>query len=52
MIELVSTSRQPAIMVWGLIWVTPNGGVGRSPLVIMQWDETAARNGYSAWLYI
>jgi transposase len=52
MIEPVSTGRQPAIMVWGSIWVTPNGGVGRSPLVIMQRDETAARNGYSAWSYI
>ena len=36
-------------MVWGAIWLTPNGRVGRSPLIIMERDP--AKNGYSANSY-
>ena len=39
-------------MVWGAIWLTPNGRVGRSPLIIMERDPDAAKNGYSASSYI
>ena len=38
-------------MVWGAIWLTPNGRVGRSPLIIMERDPDAAKNGYSASSY-
>lgn len=34
------------IMVWGAIWKG-----GRSHLVVMIWDETSRRNGYTSWSY-
>ncbi|KAH7394666.1 hypothetical protein BKA66DRAFT_598773 [Pyrenochaeta sp. MPI-SDFR-AT-0127] len=52
MVEDVSTARQPARMVWASIWMTPRGKLGRSPLVIMDRDSSAARNGYTARSYI
>ena len=39
-------------MVWGCIWVTSNGRVGRSELIIMERDSQAARQGYTAQSYI
>ena len=39
-------------MVWGAIWVTSNGRVGRSELIIMERDQTAQRSGYSANSYV
>ena len=38
-------------MVWGVIWLTPNSRVERSPLIIMERDPDAAKNGYSASSY-
>src|SRR5437868_5979736 len=51
MIEEVSSARQPACMVWGAIWMTGGSRVGRSPLVVMTRDSSAARTGYTAWSY-
>ncbi len=39
-------------MVWASIWVTRNGRVGRSPLIIMERDPDSPRNGYSAKSYL
>lgn len=52
MIEAVPTGRQPACMVWASIWIGRGGVLGRSPLVIMQRDETRRRAGYTAWSYL
>ena len=38
-------------MVWGSIWCTPGGRVGRSPLVVMVRDPDAPRRGYSSLSY-
>jgi len=38
-------------MVWGAIWLTPNGRVKKSPLIIMERDPDTAKNGYSASSY-
>jgi transposase len=38
-------------MVWGSIWITPGGRVGRSPLVIMERDYTSPGHGYTSWSY-
>ena len=48
----VSTSRPPAQMVWGAIWLDKRGRPRRSPLVIMERDPDAPRNGYTARSYI
>jgi transposase len=47
----VSTAQGKQQMVWASIWITPGGRVGRSPLVIMERDYTAARHGYTGWSY-
>jgi transposase len=39
-------------MVWGTIWVTPNGRVGRSPLIIMSRDFASKKHGYSGRSYM
>jgi transposase len=46
--------RMPSMsqMVWGCIWVTRNGRVGRSELVIMERDPNAPSQGYSAMSYL
>jgi hypothetical protein len=49
MITEVSTSRPPAQMVWGAIWLDERGRPRRSPLVIMDRDPG---NGYTARSYI
>ena len=36
----------------GYNWITPGGRAGRSPLVIMDRDTSARRNGYTARSYI
>jgi transposase len=47
-----SSSSQPKQqMVWGSVWCTPEGRVGRSPLVIMTRDFSAKRHGYTSWSY-
>lgn len=51
MVEEFGTGKQPGRMVWGAIWMTPEGEAGRSPLVIMTRDSSAKRNGYTAWSY-
>ncbi len=51
-VEEVKTSRQPARMVWGAIWIEEGGGVGRSDLIIMARDTTSLGKGYTAWSYI
>jgi len=38
-------------MVWAYFWVTPNGKVGRSPLIIIEQDSDAKRNGYTSSSY-
>jgi hypothetical protein len=52
MIQEKDMSKGLRQMVWGAIWLTPNSRVGRSPLIIMERDPNAAKNGYSASLYI
>ena len=52
MIEPVSTARQPGRMVWGAIWMSPSGVVGRSPLVIMTRDISRRRQGYTTTSYL
>jgi transposase len=39
-------------MVWGAIWITPNGRVGRSPLIIMSRDFASKKCGYSGQSYV
>jgi hypothetical protein len=51
MVEEHSTSNAKQQMVWGAIWCTAGGRIGRSPLVLMTRDSSAKRNGYSAWSY-
>lgn len=45
------SSRPKQQIVWGLIWCTPGGRVGRSPLVVMVRDPDAPRRGYSSLSY-
>jgi transposase len=52
MITERSTSRGPQQMVWACIYIDSRGRTRRSPLVIMQRDVNAARNGYTADSYI
>ncbi|KAI1676085.1 hypothetical protein KJE20_14324, partial [Pyrenophora tritici-repentis] len=52
MIEPVATRRQLARMVWGAIWMSAGGQIGRSPLVMMTRDASANRRGYTARSYI
>jgi len=52
MVEEVTTSRQPARMVWASISLTPGGRVWRSPLVVMTRDPAAPQHGYTAQSYI
>ena len=52
MIQEKDTLKGLRQMVWGAIWLTPNGRVGRSPLIIIERDPDAAKNGYSASSYI
>jgi transposase len=47
MITEKDTSNALIQMVWGSIWITPNGRIGRSPLIIMERDPLAKRNGYT-----
>jgi transposase len=51
MITEVPTSRRPAQMVWGCIWLDSQGRSRRSDLVIIERDPDAAHNGYSAQSY-
>ena len=51
MIQEKDTSKGLRQMVWGAIWLTPNGRVGRSPLIIIERDPDAAKNRYSASSY-
>ena len=51
MVDERTTLRSKSQMVWGSIWVTPGGRVGRSPLVIMDRDYTSPKSGYTAWSY-
>jgi transposase len=51
MIVEKETSKKMSQMVWGAIWVTPNGRVGRSPLIIMERDFESKKNGYSGRSY-
>jgi transposase len=52
MIQEKEKSKRPSQMVWGAIWVTRNGRVGRSELVIMPRDPQSKRGGYSANSYM
>jgi hypothetical protein len=52
MLQTVSTSRNPAQMVWASIWLDKRGRARRSPLVILERDSNAPRGGYSAQGYI
>jgi transposase len=52
MITEHSTSRAPAQMVWGAIWLDERGRPRRSPLVIMDRDSDAPHNGYTSQSYI
>jgi hypothetical protein len=52
MITEKEKAKRMSQMVWGMIWVTPNGHVGRSELVIMERDFTAKKHGYSGDSYI
>jgi hypothetical protein len=51
MITEKGTSKAPTQMVWGSIWITPNGCVGTSPLIIMERDTSAKCNSYTAQSY-
>jgi len=51
MVEEKSTGRPPQQMVWGQIWIDARGRVRRGPLVIMERDPDAPRNGYTSWSY-
>lgn len=52
MVEEVPTGQQPARMVWGAIWLTDEGEVRRSQLVIMIRDPRSQGKGYTSWSYI
>jgi transposase len=52
MISALPTSRNPAQMVWGSIWLDERGRPRRSKLVIMERDPDAARSGNSSQSYI
>jgi transposase len=52
MISALPTSRKPAQMVWGAIWLDERGRPRRSKLVIMERDPDAPRCGYSSQSYI
>jgi transposase len=51
MITEKEKSNKMSQMVWGAIWVTPNGRVGRSPLIIMERDFASKKHGYSGRSY-
>ena len=51
-VEQVSTLHQPSRMLWAAIWMTAEGKVGRSRLIIMKRDETAPRHGYTTASYL
>jgi transposase len=51
MIEEKEKSNKISQMVWAAIWVTPNGRVGRSPLIIMERDFESKKHGYSGKSY-
>ena len=52
MIQAVTCHQRPRQMVWASIWLDERGKPRRSPLVIMERDPTAKKNGYSAKSYI
>jgi hypothetical protein len=52
MVQEKEKSKRPSQMVWACFWVTRNGRVGRSKLVIMRRDPTSLRGGYSASSYL
>lgn len=52
MLTEVSTSRKPAQMVWGCIWLDERGHPRGSKLVIMERDSDAPSGGYSDRSYI
>ena len=52
MISALPTSRKPAQMVWGSIWLDERGRPRRSKLIIMERDPDAPRGGYSSKSYI
>jgi hypothetical protein len=52
MVTELSTSRQPAQMVWGCIWLDEWGRPRRSDLGIMAHDNDAPKGRYSAQRYI
>jgi transposase len=52
MLTECSTSRKPAQMVWGSVWLDERGRPHRSELVIMDRDSDAPKGGYSAKSYI
>jgi transposase len=52
MITALETSRRPAQMVWALVWLDKRGRPRRSPLVIMDRDFSAPKQGYSSKSYI
>lgn len=39
-------------MLWAAIWMTPEGEVKRSRLIIMKRDEMAPRQGYTSTSYL
>jgi transposase len=51
MITEAYTSRTPQQMVWASIWINSNGRTKRSPLIIIERDIEAPRNGHSANSY-
>jgi hypothetical protein len=51
MIGTFPKGKQARMMVWGAICMQ-GLNTTRSPLVVMQRDPTAKKNGYSAWSYI
>jgi transposase len=52
MLDPVGTSRKPAQMVWGCVWLDERGVARRSKLVIMERDPDAKKRGYSAKSYM
>jgi transposase len=52
MLTEVSTSRQPAQMVWASVWLDERGQPRRSELIIMERDPDAQKGSYSTKSYI
>jgi hypothetical protein len=52
MLDPRGTSRKPAQMVWGCIWLDERGKARRSKLVIMDCDPDAKKRDYSAKSYV